>query len=118
MLKKIIAILVTICLYGCTTMGSLPATPEQITKSVKVGDVVNVKQKNGWEEKFKVTSIKNNTLYGAHDKVPFNQIQTLQKQQVSTGKTVLLSAGIAGGVVILYLTLMGAAFMLALTQII
>jgi len=103
-----IIVLIIISLCGCTTMAEVNLTTNEIYKKIYIGDTVRVKQKNGTRSEFKVSSTENKILAGDGKNIPFDQIQSLEKEQFSYVKTSLLV--ILGGTFVIGSVVMCSAF--------
>jgi hypothetical protein len=97
--KRCIAVLLSTMLAvpSCTTLRNMPLreiNAETIAQQVQRGDVVRVYLNSGEEKEFKVTSVGADALMGKNERVPFADIQSLQKRKVSGGKVALVVLGV------------------------
>ncbi|MGB7934555.1 MAG: hypothetical protein WCH04_20480 [Gammaproteobacteria bacterium] len=104
---KIISILLIINLIGCTSLQTIEAPPEKLHEQirhenlVKVGDKVRIITEDQKEHQFIVTAIYEDEIRGEDVTIPIDSIVTLETREFSTGKTVLLGAGITGTVLLI-----------------
>ncbi len=85
-LSRIITMLVVVTLLpGCATLPVSPL-PEEIRWSVQVGDRVHVVTKDGEKHRFKVTAINEDSLVGKKQVIPFDQIDTIEREDAETNK--------------------------------
>ena len=88
MLKKLLVMLLAITLAACTTMQPIILQPQNIQNSVQVGDRVQVETIQGQRLQFRVAQTTPKALIGVNQLVvPYSQIRTLHKIQVSESKT-------------------------------
>jgi hypothetical protein len=80
---------------SCTSLQgvSIPApdNPSSLS-SVKVGDKVVVKTKNGKEKSFKVHAVEPDALVGPFERVPYADMASLNVEHVRKGPTIALVA--------------------------
>ena len=111
---RIISILVIINLIGCTSLQTVEAPPDKLHERirhediVKIGDKVRVITKDQKEHQFVVTAISEEEIRGEDVIIPIDNIETLETREFSTGKTVLLGAGITGTVLLVLAALLVA----------
>ncbi len=104
---KIISILVIINLIGCTSLRTIEAPPDKLHEQirhqdiVKAGDKIRIITEDRKEHQFVVTAINEDEIRGADVTIPIDSIVTLETREFSTGKTVLLGAGITGTVLLI-----------------
>lgn len=115
MTRLLLAVLISIGLIGCTTMKAVerptPSTPNQVA----VGDDVRVTTKVGKTYALKVMSVSETSMAGRDPagklwRVPFDQIQSLEVEQISGWKT-------AGATVAIVLAAMAALLVIALRNL-
>ncbi|MEE4379312.1 MAG: hypothetical protein V2J55_17640 [Candidatus Competibacteraceae bacterium] len=100
--QKIIAILIITHLIGCTSMQRIEADPGELQDRIRndniviVGDNVKTFTEDGKEYQFEVTAIDAEAIRGEHTTVPVDSIIALETQEISIGKTSLLTGGVAG----------------------
>ena len=115
MFRKITSILVIINLIGCTSLQTIDAPPDKLHEQirhediVKIGDKVRIVTEDQNEHQFVVTAINENEISGEEVTIPIDSIVTLETREFSTGKTVLLSVGITGTVLLIATALLLAA---------
>jgi hypothetical protein len=91
-----------LALPACTTLRDVPmpvSTATTHAPNVHAGDVVRVTLRSGEKKKFKVTVVTSDALLGTNVRVPFEEIQNLQKRENSGWKSAMLIS--AGAVVVL-----------------
>ncbi len=79
-----------------------PPGIENIENRVKKGDTIRVVTTDGRDVKFKVTAVTSDAIVGENQRVLFSDIATLERQEVSTAKTVGLVGGILVGAALLF----------------
>jgi hypothetical protein len=115
MFWKITSILVIINLIGCTSLQTIEAPPDKLHEQiryqdiVKVGDKVRIITEDQKEHQFIVTAINEDDISGEEVTIPIDSIVTLETREFSTGKTVLLGAGITGTALLIAAALLLAA---------
>ncbi len=98
--KFIIYLVLIAFTAGCTTMRPLPASDAQsLASQIEVGDKVKIMRNDDTDVTFKVSAVSDEGISGDDVFVAYSDIRWVQVSQTSTGKTVLLVAGI--GVVVL-----------------
>lgn len=100
MLRAIIAVIVIVCLTGCTSMQVMdrPAAAS-LRQKIEVGDQVSVLTRTNRHFDLKVTRIDEGAFIGRDTedkpwKVGYDQIEQLQVEKTSWGKTAGLTVGI------------------------
>jgi len=107
MFLKIVSILVIINLIGCTSLQTIEAPPEKLHEQiraqgiVKAGDKIRIITEDRKEHEFVVTAVTEDEINGKDVSIPIDSIVTLETREFSTGKTVLLGAGITGTVLLI-----------------
>jgi hypothetical protein len=107
MFLKIVSILVIINIIGCTSLQTIQAPPEMLHDQiraqgiVKAGDKVRIITEDRKEHEFVVTAVTEDEINGKDVSIPIDSIVTLETREFSTGKTVLLGAGITGTVLLI-----------------
>ena len=108
MFKATVAVLLSACLIGCTSMKAVERPTVAAPSQVVVGDEVRVMTKAGKTYAIEVTEMAVDAMIGRDDagklwKVPFEQIQTLEVEKLSAGKTAGATfAGLGVAAVALY----------------
>ena len=107
-MRRLIILIAVISFAGCTTLrpieGTLPELQQRITSDglLKTGDRVLIVTTDNKSHKFKVTGIRSGVIEGKATSIPVDQVVSVQRREFSTGKTVVLIAGIVvviGGLV-------------------
>lgn len=108
MFKATVAVLLSACLIGCTSMKAVERPTVAAPSQVVVGDEVRVTTKAGKIYALEVTEMAVDAMIGRDDagklwKLPFEQIQTLEVEKLSAGKTAGATfAGLGVAAVALY----------------
>jgi hypothetical protein len=117
--QKVISILVTVNLIGCTSLQPIEAQPGELQdrirheQIVEVGDRVRIFTEDGKEHQFKVTSTDANHINGDNVTIPVDSIIGLETREISIGKTTLLAGGTIGIAFIIFLVLIAPIVFLA-----
>lgn len=112
MFKATVAVFLSACLIGCTSMKAVERPAVSAPSQIIVGDEVRVTTKAGKAYALEITEMADDAMIGRDDagklwKVPFEQIQTLEVEKLSAGKTA--GATFAGvGVAAVALFVLGA----------
>ena len=95
--KFIICLVLTTFSVGCTTMRSLPATDTQsLASQIMVGDKISIVRNDLTDITFNVSIVSDEGIGGEGVFIAYSDIQQVQVQQFSTGKTLgLVAAAIA-----------------------
>jgi hypothetical protein len=86
-----LALSAVIFLSGCTTLTSVAPPKQGATLpeiSVRVGDSIEARLKDGTLAAFKVTAIEPDSFVGAQQRIAFSQITELRVRHLSPGRTV------------------------------
>lgn len=92
MFRALVALLISVCLVGCTSMKAVDVPTSSRPPDFSVGDTIQISTKSGASYKLKVTELAQSSVSGTDDsgkrmKVRFDQIATVQVEKLSTGKT-------------------------------
>jgi hypothetical protein len=104
-MKTLIVFCLIVCLgCGCTTLQPIANAPSDLSQHfgdggvLKPGDRVIITTTSGAKHQFRVSSVHDEVIYGDHDSVPFNEIASVQRRELSEAKTTILVVVIAGAV--------------------
>jgi hypothetical protein len=132
--RKIISILVIISQVGCSTVKTVDAPPEALRERIrqgeliKVGDAVSIFTEDEKEHRFVVTAIDADEIHGkilkassdgakiSHEEVvtiPIDSVVAVQTREVSIGKTALLTGGVYGIMLLIFIAIAPAAILAA-----
>jgi len=84
-----------LAVLGCMSTQPLTVEPTQLSQTVHPKDRVAVVTKDGQTHKFKVETVDAVGLHGAGQTVAFNDIETISREKIDTGRTTLLAVGVA-----------------------
>lgn len=92
MFRTIVALMLSICLIGCTSMKAVEVPTATSTAQVEAGDKVRVTTKVGRVYALEISKMADDSMTGRDEagklwKVPFDQIQTIEVEKVNAGKT-------------------------------
>jgi len=108
-LKKIVKYLgligAFVAMASCTTMQPLSTDHAQVQKEVQAGDEVNVSRTVGQPIQFKVVKIDDLGLHGAGVDVPYDDIKSVNREEISWWKTGFLGATVTAVAVLIASTL-------------
>jgi hypothetical protein len=97
-MKRYFQLMTVLCtclaMFGCMTMKPLSADPAQLRATLKHGDHVQVVTGNGEELKFAVDTVDENGLQGGGQRVAYNDIRSISRNQVAMGSTAAIVLGI------------------------
>jgi hypothetical protein len=94
LLKQLLAAIVVVSMVGCTTIQPLTASPSQLSSTLKRGDQVEIMTSSGKQLKFKVDSVDANGVQGGGQTVAYNDIQSINRKEVDTSKTLWVVLGV------------------------
>jgi hypothetical protein len=102
-MKPLVVLCLIVCLIGgCTTLQPVANAPSDLSQhysdggALHAGDRVIVTTVGGATHKFRVTSVHDGVIYGDHDSVPFSEVVSVQRRELSATKTTVLVVLIAG----------------------
>ena len=102
MTKKILCLLLSICLVACTNRVSVASTqPKDLRAQLRAGDTVQVQLQSGKSVQLVLVRVTDQELVGEKARVPLADVQSVSAERTSTGKSAAVVAGIAAGVVVL-----------------
>lgn len=112
-LKQLTVFAMGICLIGCTTLRSIDGTPRELQlriaagELIKHGDRVIIDTSDGATHDFVIETIRGGFINGGHEAIPLEAIVSIQKRELSVGKTVGLAAGIVFNVALSVMVAVG-----------
>lgn len=84
-----------LCTSSCTSVRSIPTTsPQDLVYRLEIGDTVHVSTKSGGTFDFKITDITDDAIHGDAVQIPLEEIDSIEKKEFSTAKTVAAGASI------------------------
>jgi hypothetical protein len=96
-MKALTVLCLIVCMLGgCTTLQPIANAPSDLSQHfgdggvLKPGDRVVITTTSGAIHKFRVRSVHDGVIYGAHDSVAFSEIATVQRRETSATKTTIL----------------------------
>lgn len=97
-MKALTVLYLVLCMIGgCTTLQPVANTPSDLSQHfgdggvLKPGDRVIITTISGAKHQFRVSSVHDGVIYGDHDSVPFSEIASVQRREISASKTTLLA---------------------------
>jgi hypothetical protein len=124
-MRRIIILITVIRFAGCTTLRPIEGIPPELQQRVtsgellKTGDRVLIVTTDNRSHKFKVTALRLGLIEGKATSIPVDQVVSVQKREFSTGKTVVLIAGIVlviGGLIVIAAANVAPAFALSRSE--
>ena len=102
-MKPFVVVCLIVCMIGgCTTLQPVTNVPNDISQHfgdggvLQPGDRVVITTTAGATHKFRVSSVHDGVIYGDHESVPFSEIASVQRREVSATKTTILVVVILG----------------------
>jgi len=92
--QQLLAALVVLSMVGCTTIQPLTVSPSGLSSTLKRGDQVEVTTSSGKQLKFKVDSVDANGVQGGGQTVAYNDIQSINRKEVDTTRTMWVVLGV------------------------
>jgi hypothetical protein len=92
--KWIGLVMTLLAMVACTTMQPLAVDTMQLRQSLKVGDEIEVNTSNGQQLSFKLQRIDDNGLHGGGRDIEYGDIRSINRKQISVGRTALLILGV------------------------
>jgi hypothetical protein len=92
LVQQLSAAVVVLSMVGCTTIQ--PLTPSHLSSTLKRGDQVEIMTSSGKQLKFKVDSVDANGLQGGGQTVAYNDIQSINRKEVDTSRTLWVVLGV------------------------
>jgi hypothetical protein len=94
LVQQFLAVIVVLSMVGCTTIQPLTASPSQLSSTLKRGDQVEIMTSSGKQLKLKVDSVDANGVQGGGQTVAYNDIQSINRKEVDTSKTLWVVLGV------------------------
>lgn len=91
---KCMAVIVALCLAGCSIMQPIPGGEVAWRNSIQAGDTVTIQTVNGKTLEFEVAEVTDTGLRGEGQAVSYEVIASVEKHTLSTWRTVGLVLGI------------------------
>lgn len=92
---RLLVIFFFLCTSSCTSVRSIPTTsPQDLVYRLEIGDTVHVSTKSGGTFDFKITDITDDAIHGDAVQIPLEEIDSIEKKEFSTAKTVAAGASI------------------------
>jgi len=102
-MKTFTVLCLIICMIGgCTTLQPVANVPSDLSEHfsdggvLKPGDRVVITTTSRAKDQFRVSSVHDGTIYGDHDSVPFDEIASVERRELSAAKTTILVVVILG----------------------
>lgn len=108
--KQLTIWVMTICMVGCTTLSSIDGTPLELQRRIAAGALLEpgervvIDTRDGATHDLFIRSIRDGIIHGEHAAIAIEAIVSIQKRELSVGKTVGLVGGLVGGLVLGALT--------------
>jgi hypothetical protein len=104
-MKTFIVLSLILCLNGgCTTLHPIANAPSDLSQHfgdggvLRPGDRVVITTLAGAKHHLSVRSVRDGVIYGDPDSVPFSEIASIDRRDLSATKTTILVLGILGAV--------------------
>jgi hypothetical protein len=102
-MKAIAVWCLIVCMIGgCTTLHPIANAPSDLSQHfndggvLQPGDRVVITTTSGAKHQFRVSAVHDGTIYGDHESVPFFEIASVERREVSAPKTTILVVVILG----------------------
>jgi hypothetical protein len=102
-MKTFTVLCLIVCMTGgCTTLHPIANVPNDLYQHfsdggvLQPGDRVVITTTTGTTHRFRVRSVHDGVIYGDHESVPFSEIASVQRREVSATKTTFLVVVIVG----------------------
>jgi hypothetical protein len=102
-MKTFTVLCLIVCMTGgCTTLHPIANVPNDLSQHfsdggvLQPGDRVVITTTAGATHRFRIRSVHDGVIYGDHESVPFSEIATVQRREVSATKTTILVVVILG----------------------
>jgi len=94
LVQQLVAVCIVLSMVGCTTIQPLTVDPSHLSSTLKPGDKVEVVTSSGKQLNFKVDSVNASGLQGAGQTIAYNDIQSINRKEVDTQKTLWVVLGV------------------------
>jgi hypothetical protein len=87
---------------GCTTLHPIVNAPGDLSQHfgdggvLQPGDRVIITTVAGMKHRLRISSVRDGVIYGDHDSVPFSEIASIDRRDISATKTTILVVVILG----------------------
>jgi hypothetical protein len=92
--RALVALVALLAMVGCTTVQPLAVNPSGLSQSLQRGDQVDIVTANGQEMRITIDSVDANGLQGSGQRVSFSDIRSINRRQISVGRTALIVLGV------------------------
>jgi hypothetical protein len=96
--KKFVQLMTAVCvclsMLGCMAMKPLSVDPAQLRGTLKRGDHVEVVTRSGQQLQFAIDSVDENGLQGGGQRVAYNDVSSISRNQIAVGRTTLIVLGV------------------------
>lgn len=109
--KQLTVWVMIICMMGCTTLSFIDGTPRELQQRIAAGALLEpgeravIDTSDGATHDLVIRSIRGGIIHGDHEAFPIEAIVSIQKRELSVGKTVGLVGGIALGAFMTWLAI-------------
>jgi len=93
-IQQLVAACALLSMFGCTTVQPLTVDPSHLSSTLKPGDKVEVVTASGKQLNFKIDSVNASGLQGAGQTIAYNDIQSINRKEVDTQKTLWVVLGV------------------------
>jgi hypothetical protein len=104
-MRTLIVLCLTICMIsGCTTLHPIANAPGDLSQHfgdggvLQPGDRVIITTVAGTTHYLRIRSVRDGVIYGDHDAIPFSEIASIDRRDISAEKTTILVAVVLGAV--------------------
>jgi hypothetical protein len=91
---RLCTLCICVALVGCTTMQPLMVDSSRLSQALKRGDNVEIVTADGRQLQFAIDAVDDSGLQGAGQRVAYSDIKSINRKQVSAGRTALVALGI------------------------
>jgi hypothetical protein len=104
--KIVVYVLIVLLSAGCTTLRPISGSPGELQQRInsgellKAGDRVEIVTSDGNTHRIVVTKVADGRIEGSNDSIGVDRVVSVQKRELSGGKTWALIGGVALGVLL------------------